>query len=134
MTEQSPEKPKIIVDEDWKSQVQKEKEALQQQQSGAAAGEGAQHSKPADQAQHQYPPATLPVLLSTLATEAMVALGQIPHPATNQPQVDLAGARHFIDTLEMLEQKTAGNRTPQESQMLERILHELRMVYVSVSG
>lgn len=134
MTEQSPDKPKIIVDEDWKSQVQKEKEALQQQQSGAAAGEGAPRSKPADQAQHQYPPATLPVLLSTLATEAMVALGQIPHPATNQPQVDLAGARHFIDTLEMLEQKTAGNRTPQESQMLERILHELRMVYVSVSG
>ncbi|MEX0712098.1 MAG: DUF1844 domain-containing protein [Pirellulales bacterium] len=124
MADQPGEKPKIIIDEDWKSQVQREKEELerkqepQQQPGPAAAGE--------------IPPASLPVLLTTLATQAMVALGQIAHPLTGKAEIDLAEARHFIDTLEMLEQKTAGNRTQQESLLLESLLHELRLAYIAV--
>lgn len=135
MSDTPGDKPKIIIDEDWKSQVQKEKEALQTPQSNeparpatAAGGEPSAQSE-----QPQYPPATLPVLLSTLAAQAMIGMGQIPHPASNKPEVDLGAARHFIDTLAMLEQKTTGNRTPEESALLEQVLHELRMVFVSVS-
>jgi hypothetical protein len=132
-TGQGGEKPRIIVDEDWKSQVEAEKEALKQQQEQPAPQETSAH---AGQAQERVPlpPATFPVLLTTLATQALVSLGQIPHPATNKPEIRLGEAKHFIDLLEMLEQKTAGNRTPEESQLLENLLHELRIGYVTASG
>jgi hypothetical protein len=126
------EKPRIIIDEDWKSQVQAEKEALKQPSSQPSPQE------PVRQASHEQdrgalPPATFPVLLTTLATQALVSLGQIPHPATNQPEIRLDEAKHFIELLEMLEQKTTGNRTPDESQLLENLLHELRLGYVTSS-
>jgi len=41
-------------------------------------------------------------------------------------------ARHLIDTLAILEEKTAGNRTPEESALLDQLLHELRMGYVTL--
>ena len=119
------ERPKIIVDEDWKSQAQKEKEEALQK--AAAPSKSAQAAQEAG-----VPPATFPVLLSTLATQALVCLGQIPNPLTGKPDVHLEEAQHFIDTLAMLEEKTAGNRTPEESQMLENLLHELRMTFVHV--
>ncbi len=52
-------------------------------------------------------------------------------PATNRPEIHLDEAKHFIDLLEMLDQKTAGNRTPEESQLLEDLLHELRLGFVT---
>jgi len=127
----TPEQPKskIIIDEDWKSQVQAEKEALERQvhQEPQAAPQTAPtprgHAAP-------LPPATLAVLLTTLATQALVALGQIPHPISGKPEVHLDEAKHFIDTLEMLEVKTAGNRAAEETQLLDNLLHELRLGYV----
>lgn len=131
MSTQSPNeetKSKLIIDEDWKSQVQAEKEALDRQ----VHQEHAQpESKPAPGAA-PLPPATLAVLLTTLATQTLVALGQIPHPVSGQPEVHLDEAKHFIDTLEMLEAKTAGNRTPEETQLVDNLLHELRLGYVQV--
>jgi hypothetical protein len=116
------ERPKIIVDEDWKSQAQKEKEALKQ---SAATSQTTQQAQAAG-----LPPATFPVLLTTLATQALVCLGQIPNPLTGKPDIHLDEAQHFIDTLAMLEEKTAGNRTPEESQMLDSLLHELRITFI----
>ncbi|HVV73667.1 MAG TPA: DUF1844 domain-containing protein, partial [Verrucomicrobiae bacterium] len=72
----------------------------------------------------------LAVLLTTLATQALVSMGQIPHPVSGKPEVQLEEAKHFIDTLEMLETKTAGNRTPEETRLLDNLLHELRLGYV----
>jgi hypothetical protein len=57
-------------------------------------------------------------------------LGQVPDPVTGQPQRDLEQARFAIDLLGVLRQKTEGNRTPQESSMLEEILATLQMAYV----
>ncbi len=125
------EKPRIIIDEDWKSQVQAEKEALKQQSSQPLPQEPVRQTSH-EQDRGALPPATFSVLLTTLATQALVSLGQIPHPATNQPEVRLDEAKHFIDLLEMLEQKTTGNRTPEESQLLENLLHELRLGYVTL--
>ena len=77
---------------------------------------------------NQLPPATLSFLISTLATQAMVSLGAVPNPITNKTESNPDQARHFIDTLAMLEEKTVGNRTPEESQLLSSCLHQLRMV------
>ena len=76
------------------------------------------------------PPATLSFLITTLATQAMVSLGQVPNPFSGKTEMRLPEARHFIDTLVMLEEKTANNRSPEESTLLDGFLHQLRMSYV----
>jgi hypothetical protein len=122
----SGEEPKIIVDDDWKSQVEQEKEQLKQ----AAENSDEPHSGDADEA-HELPPATFMVLMSTLATQAMAAMGLLPDPMTGQPAVNSPMAKHFIDLLAMLQEKTKGNLTDEESNHLRDGLHQLRMIYVS---
>jgi hypothetical protein len=78
----------------------------------------------------QLPPASLSLLLTSLGTQALMALGQITNPLTNQAEVDRDQARHCIDLLGMLETKTAGNRTTEESRLLEELLYELRMLFL----
>lgn len=78
----------------------------------------------------ELPPADFGTLVGMLSTQVMVTLGMIPHPSTGKPAVELATARHFIDLLGVLEEKTRGNLTSDESGQLESVLHQFRMVYV----
>jgi hypothetical protein len=78
----------------------------------------------------QTPPATFEFLIHTLFTQALMALGRIPNPITKQSLKNLPTARHFIDTLDMLEAKTQGNLTTEEQRLLEEIQHQLRTMYV----
>jgi len=80
------------------------------------------------------PPASFEFLIHTLFTQALMALGRIPNPITKQSLVNMATARHFVDTLTMLEQKTAGNLTADERRLLEEIQHQLRLLIVSGPG
>jgi len=68
-----------------------------------------------------------------LYSEALMHLGQVPDPMTGEPQQDLEQAQFTIELLAMLQQKTEGNRTPEESGVLEEILAALRMAYVRAS-
>jgi Domain of unknown function (DUF1844) len=70
-------------------------------------------------------------LIMSLASNAAASLGMMPHPATGETGVDLQTAKHWIDVLGMLEEKTQGNLDEQEAQMLENLLADLRMQYVS---
>lgn len=76
------------------------------------------------------PPATFEFLVHTLFTQALMALGRIPNPITKQSLRNPATAKHFIDTLAMLERKTAGNLTTEERHQLEEIQHQLRMMFL----
>jgi hypothetical protein len=78
----------------------------------------------------QMPPATLDFLVHTLFTQALMALGRIPNPITGKAIKNVATAKHFIDTLAMLEQKTAGNLTTDERRLLEEVQHQLRSAYL----
>lgn len=129
MTEESnPEaEPKIIVDDDWKSQVEKEKEQLKQQ------SESSEDSQAQADAM-EMPPASFLILVSTLATQAMAALGLVPDPMTGKPSVNRPIAKHFIDTLAMLQEKTKGNLSEDESAHLRDGLHQLRMAYVATQN
>lgn len=95
---------------------------------GERGGEGTVSAP--DASAGQGPPATFEFLVHTLFTQALMALGRIPNPITKQAHRNLPTARHFIDTLTMLEQKTAGNLTADERRMLEEIQHQLRMMYM----
>jgi hypothetical protein len=128
---------KIIIDEDWKSQVEAEKEELQRKQQEQEAAKPATEteagtSEPAADADVPLPPPSLEFLASSLGMQAMIAMGLMPSPVTGKPEVLLHQAKHFIDTIAMLEEKTEGNRTPEESQEMDTILHQLRLAYVGV--
>jgi len=79
-------------------------------------------------------PASFISLVMSLASNAAASLGMMPHPVTGETGVDLKTAKHWIDVLGMLEKKTSGNLDPQEAQMVEGLLADLRMQYVSFSG
>lgn len=132
------EEKKLIIDEDWKSQVQAEKAAAEDSATGSpASGPQPDTASPAAAAPQQgdipMPPASLELLITTLATEALVALGQVPHPATGEFHAHRNQAQYLIDTIDVLRQKTKGNLTPDEQQMIEGVLHQLRMVFIETS-
>ena len=117
---------KIIIDEDWKAKVEAEREAAKQEPPTAPPASEERSAAP------PLPPASLVFLATTLYYQAIVSLGLAPDPLTGKPKPRLSNARHTIDMLEMLWEKTEGNRTDEESQALEAMLHELRMAYVEV--
>lgn len=129
MKEEENEEPRIIVDEDWKSQVEREKEELKKQEQ-AGQSPSADSQSPDD---FPIPPASFSVLLSTLVTQAMVGLGMFPDPASGEPNVNRALAKHFIDTISMLEEKTKGNLEDQEASQISDSLHQLRMAYLATA-
>jgi hypothetical protein len=79
------------------------------------------------------PTPTFADLIGLLSAQAMVALGFISSPATHEAEVQLPTARYFIDLLSILEEKTAGQLTKEESGILEETLHSLRMSYMQCS-
>ena len=117
------------VDESWKAQVEQEKtRAVASQPAPPAAAPGA---PPA--AEGAAPPAgdqRFEALVSSLAMEAFIHLGDAPHPATNRPEVNLQQAKYLIDLLGMLESKTKGNLSAEETKQLSEYLYQLRMRFV----
>jgi hypothetical protein len=79
-------------------------------------------------------PTSFMSLIMSLASNAAASLGMMPHPVSGETGIDLKTAKHWIDVLGMLETKTRGNLDPQEAQVLEGLLSDLRMQYVSFSG
>jgi hypothetical protein len=113
------------VDESWKEQVEKEKKRKREEEAkGASAG--------ARGTEAGFPPiqASFATLITELAMQASLFLGEIPDPETNEPIEDLNRAKYLIDELGVLQEKTAGNLTPDEERALKNILLELRMKYV----
>jgi hypothetical protein len=71
----------------------------------------------------------------SLASTAAIHFGDLPDPQSGRPsEPDLVGAAQMIEILALLEQKTKGNLTAEERQMLEQVLYELRLRFVEVSG
>jgi len=87
-----------------------------------------------EQQDHDQTAITFPAFVLSLAHTAAVHFGDVPDPATGQPlPVNLAAAQQMIDILSLLEQKTRGNLSAEERQLLEQILFELRLRYVEAS-
>ena len=68
-----------------------------------------------------------------LASSAAMAMGDAPDPMTGQVHRDLAQAAELIDLLLLLREKTEGNRSPEETQILDEILYDLQLRYVSAT-
>jgi hypothetical protein len=66
----------------------------------------------------------------SLSTSVLVNLGELPDPITNQKEVNMQLAKQTISIIEMLQQKTQGNLTKEEDQLLENVLSDIRLKYV----
>ncbi len=106
------------VDESWKSSVEKEKQAPRQ--------------TPAEEA--GAPPASdFLGFISTLAMQAMIALGEIAHPQTGRPEPNVEQARYLIDVIRLLSEKTKGNLTADEEREMQTLMYELHVKFVKKS-
>jgi len=147
----SEEDPKIIVDDDWKAQVEKEKALDAEKPSDENAVSPADHVGPAQAVADRPgdgtgrsasdravvdtpPPATFETLVTMLFTQALAALGQLPGPDGQLGSVNKSFAKYFIDTLEMLGEKTKGNLSDDENKLISETLHAMRMAFVSVKA
>lgn len=131
-----PEEKKIIIDEDWKSRVEAEKEQAAKAAQGKAADSTSAHGPAADAADLadvEMPPASFELLLTSLGTEALMAMGQLPHPATGKLHAQRNQAKYLVDTIEVLRNKTKGNLSPAEQQLIDNLLHQLRMLFVQTA-
>jgi hypothetical protein len=123
---------KIFIDEDWKSQVQREKEEL----AAAAPAQPAEQPAADDGAVEGEPGAEASLfvhLMTDIATQALFALGLIAPEGTKQVPVDLGQAKYLVDTLLMLREKTEGHRTDQETGELNAAIAELQRLFVARS-
>ncbi|AGW12579.1 DUF1844 domain-containing protein [Megalodesulfovibrio gigas] len=93
---------------------------------------------PADQDQDPAQVCGMPTLpepnfstfVFSLFSSCLVHLGEVPNPENRNVCMDLAMAKHTIDTLTMLKEKTAGNLDAEETRLVDGLLYELRMKYV----
>ena len=109
------ELPQKSVDESWKEIAEKEKEAVKE---GGAP---------------PVPEPDFPFFVTTFAIQASIFLGVIPNPGTNQKEKNLPQAKFIIDTLAMLKEKTKGNLKKEEEELLENVVYELRVQYITLA-
>src|SRR6478672_7586165 len=104
----------------------------------AQGASAAEQSPPEMQDEIEIPgaedPASFANFLMSIASNAASSLGMMEHPVTHKRAVDLELGKHWIDVLGMLQQKTRGNLTNAEAKILESLLSDLRMQYVSLNS
>jgi hypothetical protein len=101
------------VDESWKEKVEQEKQA------------------PKEEGKFVPPEPDFKFFITTLALQASIALGHMANPETQKIQKEPAQAKFIIDTLGMLQEKTKGNLSDEETKLLENLLYELRLAYLA---
>ena len=115
------EKPKIQIDSDWKEEAKREKERLAEEvEEGERGG--------------PLPDPTFPELINMILMQAMIGLGGMQTPDGRVIPPDLEVAKHHIDLLSLLGEKTKGNLTDDEKRLLETVLYELLMAYVEAAS
>ncbi|MBI5893901.1 MAG: DUF1844 domain-containing protein [Deltaproteobacteria bacterium] len=80
------------------------------------------------------PPVDFSNLILSLSTSVLINLGEVPDPVTNKKDKNLEMARQTIDIIELLKDKTKGNLTEGEGKLVDAVLYDLRMRYVSASS
>ncbi|HVT10142.1 MAG TPA: DUF1844 domain-containing protein [Polyangia bacterium] len=79
------------------------------------------------------PPVDFHTFILSLGSSALLHLGELEHPEAGDARQDLSMAKHTIDILAMLDEKTKGNLTPAEEKLMESLLFDLRLRYVEAT-
>jgi hypothetical protein len=89
-----------------------------------------EHDHEAEHGEREMPPATFDLLVQSLASQAVMLLTPRRDPRSGRVVQDLDLAKHTIDLLAILEEKTKGNLTDNEKKLLGTVLYQVRMAYV----
>jgi len=119
----SDETGRIHVDTDWKTEAAREKERLEQETEKSATSADSAPGQPG-----------FAELINMLAMQAAIALGGYKGPGGETIPPNPDAAKHHIDLLDVLDQKTKGNLTEEEQHVLNAVLYELRIQYVQTAG
>jgi len=153
----SEEKQGLHIDLDWKKQAQEEKKRLEEEEKKRADERAAAQAAPATPAGvvpaavtasagtpaksgaktangRELPPAGIPMLAQSLVTQALYYLGEGAAARGGNEASNMDMAKHLIDTLGILEEKTEGRLTPDEQSALDTALYEARMRFIAVAG
>jgi hypothetical protein len=155
------EQPSLHIDTDWKKQAQEEKrrlaeKAAQEAQSkapvaagapvlgaggmpadprggGGGAPAGARGARGGGRERRELPPASIATLAQSLMTQALYYLGDLAYQG-GDPVTNLDMAKHQIDTLAVLEEKTGDKLSEEERHALDQALYETRSRFVSIAS
>lgn len=146
----------LHIDDDWKKQAQEEKKRLveeaEKRKAAAAAPAGPAGVIPTQSAapsarqspsaraggrpgreEREMPEASFGTLIQSMVTQILLYIGDLAVRGS-EGMVNLDVAKHNLDTLSLLEEKTKGNLTAEEKEMLDNALYETRMRYISVAS
>jgi hypothetical protein len=142
------EEPSLHIDTDWKKQAQEEKRRLAEQDKEKASAPpssaappdprvappvGATSARARPGAERgQLPPPSFAALVQSIVTQILFYVGDLATRG-QEPMINLDMAKHQIDILGILEEKSKGNLTEDEQRLLDAALYETRMRYVAVS-
>jgi len=90
-------------------------------------------SSPLPPAAHELPPVDFHTFILSLGSSALLHLGELEHPDGGPAHPDLPLAKHTIDIIAMLQDKTKGNLSPPEERLIESLLYDLRLRFVELS-
>jgi len=99
-----------------------------EENSNSVCGEG---KVPDKEGRCVMPEVTFSTFVMSLNTSVLFHLGELSDPETGQKMVNIELARHAIDTLVVLEQKTKGNLTDEEADLMRNILYDVKMRFVN---
>jgi hypothetical protein len=132
-------KPEPEAQESAAAESAEEAEAIREVSSEASTPEAlnkdaeTEEAGEAEELPGENDPSSFVNFVMSLASQAAAALGAMPHPVTGQRSFDLDIAKHWIDTMAMLKEKTKGNLHPQEANLLAGLLSDLRMQFIQLS-
>ena len=122
MSDKPEDTPRIQVDDDWKQEAAREKEKLAEETKDVGAGGGS------------LPDPVFAEVVNMIVMQTLYAMGAVAMPDGQKVPADLSLAKHQIDLLAVLAEKTKGNLTEEEQRLMDSALYELRMRFVQVAG
>ncbi len=121
----------VVRDKRFSAEKEEKKESEPKKE-----GPGGEEPQKEDETPQEVPlpEADFANFLLSISTSALIQLGEIPDPTTRQPVKQLPLAKHTIDLIGMLKEKTRGNLTPEEEKLMDFLLYDLRMKFVKATG
>jgi hypothetical protein len=122
-------KDKRALDE--KGELKEEKQEATEEVKEEEGRKGEPRKEEAERA--PLPEVNFNSLIFSLSSSVLLHLGEIADPVSGEKKIDIALAKHTIDTIAMLKEKTTGNLTGEEEKFLDSILTDLRWRYVKAA-
>ena len=116
------------IDESWKDEIFKDKDISDPL---GASSEPKSEERPGTAEGYEV---NFLTYITSLTFQSMIFLGDIPNPLTNKTEKNLTQAKFLIDTLTVIKEKTKGNLTSEEDNMINGALYELQMRFVELSS